>query len=154
MAYFIAAYITKQRFTVLTKKGGGDHQRRLSRVHYICTMHCVQCTLEKQCTAHHVIIPSKGLQQNNAIHYKIVLIMVLLDKYIWAWRKPPTSYKQFVNVWMSHISLRLVNAICDQRAWSTLVLPIACCLTAPGHYLNKWWLTSSEVWWHSEKCNR
>ena len=56
MAYFIAAYITKQRFTVLTKNGGGDHKRRLSRVHYICTMHCVQCTLEKQCTAHHVII--------------------------------------------------------------------------------------------------
>ena len=56
MAYFIAAYITKQRFTVLTKNGGGGHKRRLSRVHYICTMHCVQCTLEKQCTAHHVII--------------------------------------------------------------------------------------------------
>ena len=55
MAFFIAAYITKQRFTVLTKNGGGDHKRRLSGVHYICTMHCVQCTLEKQCTAHHVI---------------------------------------------------------------------------------------------------
>ena len=41
---------------MLTKNGGGDHKRRLSRVHYICTMHCVQCTLEKQCTAHHVII--------------------------------------------------------------------------------------------------
>ena len=40
---------------MLTKNGGGDHKRRLSRVHYICTMHCVQCTLEKQCTAHHVI---------------------------------------------------------------------------------------------------
>ena len=36
--------------------GGGNHKRRLSRVHYICTMHCVQCTLKKQCTAHHVII--------------------------------------------------------------------------------------------------
>ena len=41
---------------MLNKNGGGDHKRRLSRVHYICTMHCVQCTLEKQCTAHHVII--------------------------------------------------------------------------------------------------
>ena len=40
MAYFIAAYITKWRFTVLTKYGGGDHKRRLSRVHYI-----VQCTV-------------------------------------------------------------------------------------------------------------
>ena len=36
---------------VLTKNDGGDHKRRLSRVHYICTMHCVQCTLEKlHCT--------------------------------------------------------------------------------------------------------
>ena len=40
---------------MLTKNGGGDHKRRFSWVHYICTMHCVQCTLEKQCTAHHVI---------------------------------------------------------------------------------------------------
>ena len=40
---------------MLTKNGGGDHKRRLSRVHCICTMHCVQCTLEKQCTANHVI---------------------------------------------------------------------------------------------------
>ena len=29
---------------------------RLSRVHCICKMHCVKCTLEKQCTANHVII--------------------------------------------------------------------------------------------------
>ena len=39
----------------INENGGGDHKWRLSRVHYICTMHCVQCTLEKQCTAHHVI---------------------------------------------------------------------------------------------------
>ena len=51
--------LQKKRFTVLTKNGGGDHKRRLSRVHYICTMHCVQCTLEKQCTAHHVIKRNK-----------------------------------------------------------------------------------------------
>ena len=40
---------------MLTKNGGGDHKWRLFRVHYICTMHCVQCTLEKQCIANHVI---------------------------------------------------------------------------------------------------
>ena len=34
LAYFIAAYITKERFTVLTKNGGGDHKRWFSRVHY------------------------------------------------------------------------------------------------------------------------
>ena len=68
MAYFIAAYITKQRFTVLTKNGGGDHKRRLSRVHYICTMHCVQCTLEKQCTAHHVIMNDTRLTISGYTH--------------------------------------------------------------------------------------
>ena len=40
---------------MLTKNGGGDRKRRLSRVHCICTMHCVQCTLGKQCTANYVI---------------------------------------------------------------------------------------------------
>ena len=45
---------------MLTKNGGGDRKRRLSRVHCICTMHCVQCTLEKQCTANHVISPHLG----------------------------------------------------------------------------------------------
>ena len=40
VAYFIAAYITKYGFTVLTKNGAGDHKRRLSRVHYI-----VKCTV-------------------------------------------------------------------------------------------------------------
>ena len=51
---------------MLSKNGGGDHKRRLSRVHYICTMHCVQCTLEKQCTAHHVIM--MGLTHCSVYH--------------------------------------------------------------------------------------
>ena len=51
---------------MFTKNGGGDHKRRLSRVHYICTMHCVQCTLETQCTAHHVI------KHNNNCHSEYI----------------------------------------------------------------------------------
>ena len=51
---------------MLTKNGGGDHKRRLSRVHYNCKMHCVQCTLEKQCTAHHVIIAYKNFYRLKA----------------------------------------------------------------------------------------
>ena len=34
----------------------GDRKGKLSRVHCICTIHCVQYTVEKQCTANHVII--------------------------------------------------------------------------------------------------
>ena len=34
--------------------------------------------------------------------------------------------------------------------WSTLVQIMACCLTAPSHYLNQCWLiTSEEGLWHS-----
>ena len=53
VVYFIAAYITKWRLTVLTRNGGGDHKRRLSREEYIVqytvynarwkTMHCKPC---------------------------------------------------------------------------------------------------------------
>ena len=41
-------------------KTAGDRKRRLSRVHCFCTMHCVQCTLENQCTANHIIIVCKA----------------------------------------------------------------------------------------------
>ena len=68
---------------MLTKNGGGDHKRRLSRVHYICTMHCVQCTLEKQCTAHHVIIATLLIFQEFiydvfCFHYSKVLLRIVL----------------------------------------------------------------------------
>ena len=33
---------------------------------------------------------------------------------------------------------------------STLVQIMACCLTAPKHYLNQCWLIISEVLWHSD----
>ena len=36
---------------------------------------------------------------------------------------------------------------------STLVRVMACCLTAPSHYLNQCWLIISEVLWHSPEGN-
>ena len=36
-----------------------------------------------------------------------------------------------------------------QRSGSTLAQVIACCLTAPSHYLNQCWLIISEVQWYS-----
>ena len=35
------------------------------------------------------------------------------------------------------------------RSGSSLAQVMACCLTAPSHYLNQWWLIINEVQWHS-----
>ena len=51
----------------------------------------------------------------------------------------------------------LINSLwpCDamwrHRSGSTLAHVIACCLTAPSHYLNQCWLIISQVLWHSSK---
>ena len=46
-------------------------------------------------------------------------------------------------------SLSPSDAIWRQRSGSTLAQVMACCLTAPSHYLNQCSLTISEVQWHS-----
>ena len=45
------------------------------------------------------------------------------------------------------------DAIWRHRSGSTLVQVMACCLTAPNHYLNQCWLPISEVFWHSPDSN-
>ena len=40
-----------------------------------------------------------------------------------------------------------------QESRSTLNQVMACCLTAPSHYLNQCWLMISEVLWHSPDSN-
>ena len=50
-------------------------------------------------------------------------------------------------------SLRPSDAIWRHRSGSTLAHVMACCLTAPSHYLNKCWLMISEVMWHSPDSN-
>ena len=40
-----------------------------------------------------------------------------------------------------------------QRSRSTLAQVMACCLTAPSHYLNQFWLIISKVQWHSSEGN-
>ena len=46
-------------------------------------------------------------------------------------------------------SLWQSDAIWQHRFRSTLAQVMACCLTAPSHYLNQCWLIISEVQWHS-----
>ena len=48
-------------------------------------------------------------------------------------------------------SLWLSDAICRQRSGSTLAQVMACCLTAPSHYLNRCWLIVSEIQRHSPR---
>ena len=43
------------------------------------------------------------------------------------------------------------DAIWHWRSWSTLVQVIACCLTAPSHYLNQCRLIMSKILWHSSE---
>ena len=43
------------------------------------------------------------------------------------------------------------DAIWRQRSGSPLAQVMACCLTAPSHYLNQCWLIISKVEWHSSK---
>ena len=38
------------------------------------------------------------------------------------------------------------------RHMSALVEAMACCLTAPSHYLNQCWTIISKVQWHSSEC--
>ena len=50
-----------------------------------------------------------------------------------------------------------INSLCPgdatlwHRCWSTLAQVMACCFTAPSHYLNQCWLLISEVLWCSHE---
>ena len=56
-------------------------------------------------------------------------------------------YKYYPFLWVN--SLWTNDDIWRQRSGSTLAQVLACCLTAPSHYLNQFWLTISKVHWHS-----
>ena len=50
-------------------------------------------------------------------------------------------------------SLWSSDTIWRQKSGSTLAQVMACCLTAPSHYLNQCWLIFSEILWRSHKGN-
>ena len=52
-------------------------------------------------------------------------------------------------VWWNN--LQLTVAIWNHRTYLTFIQVMACCLTAPSHYLNKCWRITNEVLWHSRK---
>ena len=54
-----------------------------------------------------------------------------------------------IKTWSTSNSLWPSDAIWWHRSGSTLAQVMACCLTAPRHYLNQCWLIINEVQWHS-----
>ena len=57
---------------------------------------------------------------------------------------------------LGHTELKLIvayNGDNDLDLGSALTPVLACCLTAPSHYLNQCWLIISEVLWHSPEAN-
>ena len=56
---------------------------------------------------------------------------------------------QYLYVYFFLNSLWPSDVIRQQGTESTLAQIMACCLTAPSHYLNQCWLMISEVLWHS-----
>ena len=64
---------------------------------------------------------------------------------------------RFYSICLKIILSKLLNslwprdAIWRQRSMSTLAHVMACCLTAPSHYMNQCWLIISQVLWYSPK---
>ena len=56
-------------------------------------------------------------------------------------------------LWANKLSLGPSDAIWWQKTGSTLAQVMACCLTAPSHYLNQCWLIMNKVKWHSFEGN-
>ena len=60
------------------------------------------------------------------------------------------EHKQFIPCIHFINSLWPSDTIWWQRSGSTLAQVMACCLSAPSHYLNQCWLIISEAQWHPD----
>ena len=71
--------------------------------------------------------------------------LMFISKKIQQFCTKPSVYTE----WLIFNLLWPSDAIWRQRSQSTLAQLMACCLTAPSHYLNQRWLIISEFQWHS-----
>ena len=74
---------------------------------------------------------------------RMASMKIFLLRFQFHWNAFPIVY---LTLWPS-------DTIWRQRSGSILAQVMACCLTAPSHYLNQCWLIISEVQWHSYKDN-
>ena len=72
---------------------------------------------------------------------------VKMGIHLWRMSFPlhPPGISSFIN------SLGPNDAICCWGSWSTLVQVMACCLTAPSHYLNQCWLIINKGLWYASE---
>ena len=61
--------------------------------------------------------------------------------------------RKIVHINFAFNSLRPSDAIWRQWFWTTLAQVMACCLTAPSHYLNQCWLIIRGVLWHTSESS-
>ena len=112
------------------------------------------------------IFKCSSLNENVLISIKISLkfvpkgqinnITALVQIMAWCWPgNKPLSEPMLLCVQM-HVtqalwvySLRPSDAIWRQWSWTTLAQVMACCLMAPSHYLNQYWLIISKVLWQA-----
>ena len=84
--------------------------------------------------------------------YKILIYMWLLSYWKTGLHNRTENYCIYYD--MCVYSLWPSDTLWQHRSHGlSLAQVLACCLTAPGHYLNQCWLIISKVQWHSSKCN-
>ena len=110
--------------------------------HLVLIKYCVisHSRLTEHCTKH-------GNEKCNTLRrldiHKGTRHPILTGKTVWS--------KSVIGLrhWLCFNSMGPSDAIWHWRSCSTMVQVMACCLTAPSHYLNQCWLIISKVLWHS-----
>ena len=114
---------------------------------YTCTVQFQSGNISQVSTMVSVTQPTT---EKNCILMELIMLYLLkcTTKYLWQALNIGRSFPSFIinSLWPS-------DAIWRQRSWSTLAQVMACCLTAPSHFLNQCWLIISEAQWHSYKGN-
>ena len=77
--------------------------------------------------------------------------VIVITKYYFLYETHPLVLIQRFN--LPYIPLWPSVIISWHRSESTLAKVIACCLTAPSHYLNQCWILNNEILWHSLESN-
>ena len=95
------------------------------------------------------------LERSNLSYVRYVLPHRSLSNHCFWWTLGiylMTSLSCYLKQWQPCFnSLGPGGAIWRWRSVSTLVQVMACCLTAPSHYLKQCWLIISKVLWHSSE---
>ena len=95
--------------------------------------------------------------KNTGMHFKMMVILIRLQYIkitIW-WYAIVIFEGGLASIGMTGLvnSLWPSDTIWRHKSGSTLAQVMACCLTAPSHYLNQCWLVINKVQWHPSESN-